>query len=278
MTGVPTLRWETFNTPLEAVLSYADQGWSIVPARVTGKRTLVAWKPFQEAAADREQLRSWWRRWPKANPAVVTGRVSGVLVVDVDPRHGGDHALAELERRQGTLSRTAVVATPSGGVHLYLAHPGGHIPNSASRLGPGLDVRGDGGLALLPPSRRPDGGYCWTTGGPGGVPPPCPDWLAELLRPTPRPRPPAPTRPSPANNGSRHLARFHGLLDLLADAPNGERNCRLYWASCRLGELLTDGAPPAWVELLVRAGTAAGLGEQEARGTVASGLTAATRP
>jgi hypothetical protein len=111
MTGVPTLRWETFNTPLEAVFSYADQGWSIVPARVTGKQTLVAWKPFQEAAADREQLRSWWRRWPKANPAVVTGRVSGVLVVDVDPRHGGDHALAELERRQGTLPRTAVVTT-----------------------------------------------------------------------------------------------------------------------------------------------------------------------
>jgi hypothetical protein len=98
-------------TLLDAALAYAEGGWSVVPARVTGKRALVPWKPWQEAAADPEQLRAWWRRWPRANLAVVTGRISGIVVVDVDPRHGGDQTLAQLERDHGDLPRSALVAT-----------------------------------------------------------------------------------------------------------------------------------------------------------------------
>jgi hypothetical protein len=259
-----------------AALAYTEHGWSVVPSRVTGKRALVPWKCWQQTAPDPEQIHTWWRRWPRANPAVITGRISGVVVVDIDPRHHGDRALAKLERDHGRLPWSAVVETPSGGTHVYLAHPGGRITNSASRIGHGLDVRGDGGLALLPPSRRPDGAYRWTAGGPATVPP-CPDWLAELLRAAPRAGPPAPVRPSRTSGRPWHLARLHGLLDLLADAPQGQRNCRLFWASCRLGELLAQGAPQGWAEVLVRAGTATGLSEREARGTVASGLKAATR-
>src|SRR5215207_6148641 len=151
--------------------TYADHGWSVVPAAVTDKRALVTWRQWQLAAAGLEQLAHWGRRWPRANWAVITGRLSGIVVVDVDPRHRGDHALAELEQRHGDLPWTAVVETPSGGWHVYLRHPGGRIPNSASRIGLGIDIRGDGGLALLPPSRRPDGAYRWAVGGPATVPP-----------------------------------------------------------------------------------------------------------
>jgi hypothetical protein len=271
-------------TPLDAALTYAGHGWSVVPARVTGKGSLVAWKSLQQTAADPGQLRAWWRRWPRANVAAVTGRLSGVVVIDVDVRHGGDGALAELERDHGALPRTAVVATPSGGIHVYLVHPGGgRIPNSASRLGRGLDVRGDGGIALLPPSRRPDGAYRWALGGPGSVPPMPTAW-AELLRPPPR-LAAAGTRTAPGASqppdGSRGgtAARLAGLLRTLQRAPAGQRNATLFWCGCRLAELMVDqGAPQAWVEILVRAGTATGLQEHEVRGTVASGLKAATRP
>jgi len=65
-------------TNLDAALAYCAAGWSVVPARVTGKRALVTWKPWQQTAPDPTQLRIWWRRWPRANLAVITGQVSGV--------------------------------------------------------------------------------------------------------------------------------------------------------------------------------------------------------
>lgn len=165
-----------------AALAYCAAGWSVIPCRVTGKRSLVRWKLWQQTAPDPEQLVIWWRRWPRANLAAITGRVSGVVVVDVDPRHGGDHALAELERQHGDLPWLAVVETPSGGWHVYLRHPGGRVANSVGRIGVGVDVRGDGGIALLPPSRRLDGAYRWAVGGPATVPELPAAWV-ELVRP-----------------------------------------------------------------------------------------------
>jgi hypothetical protein len=261
-------------TPLEAALAYQHAGWSIVPARVTGKRALVPWKRWQESAPDLEQLRAWWRRWPRANPAVVTGHVSGVVVVDVDVGHHGDRALAELERDHGRLPWASVVETPSGGWHVYLAHPGGRIPNSASRLGRGLDVRGDGGLALLPPSRRQDRQYRWVVGGPDTVPAMPAAW-AELLRPRPRTAVPDTRTTSAAAQppgGPRDAARLAGLLKALQRAPEGCRNAVLYWAGCRLAEMVAQGAPPSWANVLIRAGVAAGLEQAEVRDTMASAL------
>jgi len=252
--------------PADAAAGYCQAGWSIVPCRVTGKRALVRWKPWQQTPPDAEQLVLWWRRWPRANLAVITGRVSGVVVVDVDLRHGGDRALAELESRHGDLPWSAVVETPGGGWHVYLRHPGGRVPNSAGRIGLGVDVRGDGGLALLPPSRRHGAAYRWALGGPATVPP---AWL-ELLRPTPRPRRPPPG--PPLGHGGQQEARLAGLLRVLQRAPEGRRNATLYWAGRRLAEMLDQGAPDHWREVLEQAGLAAGLEPAEVRATLASAL------
>lgn len=62
-----------------AALAYCAAGWSVIPCRVTGKRSLVRWKLWQQTAPDPEQLVIWWRRWPRANLAAITGRVSGVV-------------------------------------------------------------------------------------------------------------------------------------------------------------------------------------------------------
>jgi hypothetical protein len=258
-------------TPLQAALTYQQAGWSIVPAAIEGKRALVGWRHWQQATADPDQLRTWWRRRPKANLALVTGTISGVVVVDIDPRHHGDHALAELEQRHGDLPWTAVVETPSGGVHVYLAHPGGRIANSASRIGLGIDVRGDGGLALLPPSRRADGCYRWALGGPGGVPSMPAAW-AELLRPPPGDAPGSTRRPSGADSPPGTSRRLAGILSALQRAPEGQRNNCLYWCGRRLAEMVDHGAPAHWRQVLADTALACGLEPAEIQDTLDSAL------
>jgi hypothetical protein len=254
----------------QAALAYCRHGWSVIPVAVAGKRALVPWKPWQQMPPGPDQLATWWQRWPAANLAVITGRVSGLVVIDIDLRHRGHGALTELETTHGDLPWSAVVETPSGGWHVYVAHPGGRVANSASRIGLGVDIRGDGGLALLPPSRGENSAYRWAVGGPATVPDIPAAWVT-LLRPAPRPRRPAPTVGQELG-GPRDARRLTGVLRVLGEAPEGTRNHVLFWAGCRLRELLDNGAPETWVETLIDAGIAAGLGRAECRDTVASAL------
>jgi Bifunctional DNA primase/polymerase, N-terminal len=169
---------------------------------------------------------------------------------------------------------TAVVETPSGGWHVYMQHPGEHVAPSAGKLGPGLDIRGDGGIALLPPSRRGDGAYWWAIGGPSTVPA-MPVWFDECLAPQQKTSPRHENSPRADFRGvssGRDAARLAGLLRTLAAAQEGQRNSVLFWCGCRLKELLDQGAPETWVQVLERAGVAAGLGKHEAEATVASAL------
>jgi hypothetical protein len=127
-------------------------------------------------AAGVDQVRRWWRRWPNANVGVVTGTVSGLVVLDVDPRHGGDESLAALEGIHGLLPHTVESLTGGGGRHLYFRHPGTVVPSRS--IAPGLDIKGDGGLIVSPPSQHVSGRvYRWEPGcAPGEVP------LADLPR------------------------------------------------------------------------------------------------
>jgi hypothetical protein len=168
----------------QAALDYAGRGWSVIPAQVRGKRPLVRWKPFQREAADADQIRAWWARWPEANVSIVTGSLSGLIVIDVDPRHGGDRSFAALEKRHGALPKTLESKTGGGGRHLYFVHPGGVLGNRAG-FEPGIDVRGDGGCIVAPPSIHPSGKpYAWKKGhGPGDVDPAvAPAWLLAIVR------------------------------------------------------------------------------------------------
>jgi hypothetical protein len=97
-----------------------------------------------------------------------------------------------------------------------------------------------------------------------------PDGWRELLRP--RQRPPRPLSAPQAPGGSRDAARLAGLLKAVATSGDQQHNSTLYWAACRLREMLDQGAPESWAEVLVRAGIAVGQPPAEARRTVASGL------
>lgn len=167
-----------------AALAYLARGWSVIPVRAGAKRPIVRWEPFQNRLPTREEVEGWFRRWPDANLGIVTGAVSGLVVLDVDPRHGGEDSLSRLEEQHEALPETVEAMTGGGGRHLYFAHPGGSVPNKVA-LAPGIDLRGDGGLVVAPPSLHPSGKrYVWEVSHhPDDIAPvPVPPWLVALLR------------------------------------------------------------------------------------------------
>lgn len=143
---------------LAAALAYASDGLPVLPLK--GKVPRIS-GGLTRASSDVAVVAEWWRRWPDANIGIRTGSASGYVVLDVDVP-AGLRSLAELERRHGKLD-TATVLTGSGGRHLWFRHPGREIRNSAGALGVGLDVRGDGGYVVVPPSVHESGNaYKWT--------------------------------------------------------------------------------------------------------------------
>jgi putative DNA primase/helicase len=119
---------------------------------------------LKDATNDLEQVKRWWRKWTDANIGIATGAASGLLVIDVDPRHGGWQGLEELFKRTGEVfPPTVEVITGSGGRHFFFRMPDADIRNSAGKLGAGLDVRANGGYVVAAGSVHASGNrYQWT--------------------------------------------------------------------------------------------------------------------
>ena len=184
-------------TMLNAALEYAkDHTWSVFPARFIENQKLSytsaeksngnAWGYSKHA----DEIRDYWRRWLKAAIGLPTGAVNGLFVLETDTPDGhgvdGRESLIDFTMRYGDLPRTRKSELPSGSVHRYYRQPPGLIiPCTASKLGPGIDIRGDGGFVIAPPSIRPGrGAYQWITH--------CaiadaPRWLLDLVAVRPQP-------------------------------------------------------------------------------------------
>ncbi len=148
----------------EALRDYMGRGWSIIPIRPGDKRPLVRWEEFQHRRPGEEEARGWFSIWPDAGIGIVTGGISGLVVIDVDLRHGGDAGLKDLEREHGRMPTTVECQTGGGGRHLYFAHPGGLVRNKVG-LALGVDLRGDGGYVVAPPSVHSSRvRYAWVEG------------------------------------------------------------------------------------------------------------------
>ena len=176
-----------------AALTYAARGWSVIPMESQGKRPLVAWLEFQRRRADAAEIEAWFGRWPDANVGIVTGGVSGLVVVDIDPRHDGQASIERVQHEHGPLPRTVEAETGGGGRHLYFTHPGPALHNRVGVL-PGLDLRADGGCVVAPPSRHPSGRrYRWLPShAPDELPlAAAPRWLLPAHDDGPRGHPPA---------------------------------------------------------------------------------------
>ncbi len=130
-------------------------GWSIIPVG-KDKRPLLAWKEFQERVSTIDEIKLWFSTWPDANIAVVTGPISGIVVLDIDAKH--NRSIKEFQ-----IPPTIISKTGGGGSHVFFKYPGKLVPNSnGSLLGVGVDIKGDAGYAILPPSSHASGNnYAW---------------------------------------------------------------------------------------------------------------------
>lgn len=120
-------------------------GRSVIPLG-SDKRPLVTWKPYQEAAADETQVEQWWNLFPTANLGIVTGKISGIIVIDIDTYKEGTTKL-------DAFPETYTVRTGNGGYHLYYSYvPNFTISANSYPQWPGVDIRADGGYIVAPPS------------------------------------------------------------------------------------------------------------------------------
>lgn len=191
---------------LTCALHYASFGWRVLPLYTIidgkcncgdisgkckpGKHPYSALVPNGSinATSDESSIRSWFSSGIPLNIGICAGAESGLVILDVDPAHGGNESLAALEQKYGPLPQTTEVITGSGGRHFYFKHPGGDIRNSAGTLGAGLDVRGHNGYVVAPPSVHLSGNeYKWKIDPRGLMPTLPPSWLITVKEALPEP-------------------------------------------------------------------------------------------
>jgi hypothetical protein len=211
---------------------------------------------LKDATLPAAGLATLWARHPGVLVGVASGPASGLAILDIDGRNGGrEWWIANKDR----LPRTRRHRTRSGGLHVLFRHKSG-IRNSASKIAPGVDTRGEGGYviwwpALGFPVQDPDLLADW------------PSWLLPPPEPTPAPRPLRPRDSGPAT-----LAAIEGIVRTVATAPTGQRNRITFWGACRMVENAREGKISDGLarELLLEAASHNGLPMAEANRTIKS--------
>ena len=141
---------------LDWALYYAKRGFSVVPVRRGEKTPAFAWAQFQHRRASEAEIRDWFAD-PSMGVGIVTGAISGVFAADFDGEAGAD----TLGRVADKLGAAPTSLTGGGGVHMLFRHPGHRVPTRKGIL-PGMDIRGDGGFIVAPPSVHASGrSYAW---------------------------------------------------------------------------------------------------------------------
>lgn len=311
---------------LKAAVALARAGWPVFPCSPVNKQPLVKSAVKGEgglhlATTDEAQIRAWWKRWPRAMIGVPTGARSGMVAIDLDPReHKADDMLAALRHwavGAQALPPCAVSRTQSGGLHLLFAMPdsmdafGAPLGNRANlfkkveaageAIRSHVDVRGEGGYIVVPPSRMANGNvYVWEEEPDGGALPGLPERLRKLILREggfggggeAGPAPAAGAAPAPARQneapGDEAVRRYAQAALINAcrrveTAPAGTRNDQLNNEALGLGHIVGAGALSEGLvrALLEQAAAASGLtrddGIEATRATIDSGLSAGMR-
>jgi Bifunctional DNA primase/polymerase, N-terminal len=262
----------------EGALSYAERlGWKLLLLAPGAKVPFFSkgrgGNGVHDATSDLAKIREWGLTCPSGNIGVACGDVSGIAVVDVDPRNGGDATLAALAAKGRVLPPCPCQRTGNGGWH-YLFSSDPRIGGSKGKLGSGIEIKSTGGYIVAAPSwiraskDGRGGAYRWEITPFEVAPPPMPGWMTTLLGPPPLPKPSF--RPDERYGGLEPLARF------VASSPVGERNNRLYWAACRSRELIarSEISEASVVRRLTDAAAAAGLIGPDAPGALRTILSA----
>jgi hypothetical protein len=171
----------TASSLCDAALSYAARGWHVFPCHTPTQEGCSCRRKdcadigkhprtehgFHDATTDETQIRTWWgTMWPQANIGIRTGAVSGLVVLDHDRYIDDGASLRTLEQSYHPLPETVLALTGGGGEQYFFTHPGSYVKNGVKTLGDGLDVRGDGGYVIAPPSLHKSGTqYLWEVSG-----------------------------------------------------------------------------------------------------------------
>jgi hypothetical protein len=218
-------------------------GWPVLMLRPRDKRPATK-HGFKDATTDRGAVVRSWTLNPDANVGVATGEASGLVVVDVDPRNGGDAALHEWQRLHGDLPETLAADTGGGGVHFFFQLPERGLPSRD--LVPGIDVKAEGGYAVVAPSKHPSGGmYVWRSDPATTAIAECPEAIVEAIRNRASRRAagikrvPEPKAPAGSDAKDSLLGHKFETLGLLGEASaDGKRRVVCLWE-----ESHTAGSP-----------------------------------
>lgn len=210
---------------VEIALHYHRQmGWNVIPIIGAAKTPPKGFelKQYFENKMSEDQVIALWEKYPNAGIGVITGRISNVIVFDVDTKHG--RSLGEF-----IIPPTAVSQTQHGGNHAFFKYPGFYVKGLNGKLyGEGVDVKGDHNYAILPPTKGKTGSYSWLNepSSPGDLED-TPEWLVEAL----------------SQNTKQTLST--SLDSILKEVPEGGRND----AACVfIGTLLARSEPDTWEE------------------------------
>ena len=252
---------EIKNEKLKAALLYAALGWSVVPLHTVvngccdckkgaectspGKHPRIAWKGGQKKRATEAEIRSWWAKWPDANPGGLTGEISGIIVLDVDEPRGVD----TLREHKLAVPLTVRAETGGGGWHHVFNWPGFECRNFAGKIGhtilPNVDFRGDGGLVVLPPSNHKSGrNYAWIkSASPEDIQPvDAPSWLLDLIKKqssdgSKKSQIGQPNKATSAGAANAHDDAKRYVIKYGFEAGNGNRNSKGYDLASQLRDL-----------------------------------------
>ena len=166
------------NTTLDSALAIAARGQHVFPCKPRSKEPATP-RGFLDATRRKGTITKWWRECPDYNLAIATGAQSNLFVLDIDS-DDGESNLAKLSQQHSELPPPTTEVITSAGRHLYFRHPGQRVP-CAVKILPGIDVRGDGGYVLCPPSTHPSGRtYTWSVDCAGSIAD-APDWLVAFV-------------------------------------------------------------------------------------------------
>jgi len=241
-------------TNKQIALQYLRKEFSVIPlispSMVSGnltqkeiidkcKRALVLWTEFQHRHPTEDEVNAWWDKWPDANVGIVTGKISHLVVFDIDKKDATEYA-----EEEGGFPITAKANTGKG-YHIYVQCPDFEVKNSVNTE-LGMDIRGDGGYAVAPPSIHGNGNqYTWEDGFSIHEidPAPCEEWMNYFLKEEANKssKPPKEKPPKPSENPG--TVSKPATNDLYADimkngAQQGHRNDM---AARLIGHLLGKG-------------------------------------
>lgn len=221
------------NPILAAALAIAADGLPVFPCGAN--KAPLTRNGFKDATTDPAKLRAMFSNVMAKMIGMPTGELTGIVVVDVDRkenRQGGDW----LDANSSRLVQTRTHRTGSGGLHLLFRHPGRPVKNQNDKIAPGIDVRGDGGYVIIPPTE----GYAVADDAPIAD---IPDWLMPALVPPVEPaRVATPYRAAPRERGNTYgLTALDAECEAIRLAPFGQQEFTLNAACVKIGGLVAGG-------------------------------------